>query len=87
MRLIICAVADSKAEIFMEPMFFQAEGQAIRAFADAVNGSEGNFALHPEDFTLFVVGEFDQALGVITPTENKLLANGASLKMELPASA
>lgn len=35
------------------------KGLAIRAFTETANGGETQIALHPEDFTLFHLGEWD----------------------------
>lgn len=61
----MCAIHDSKAEAWMTPLFFQATGQAIRSFADAVNQPDSEFGKHPEDYTLFLLGDFDPATGVV----------------------
>lgn len=75
MKMVICSIWDSKAEVFSQPMFFQAKGQAVRSFSDAVN-EEGNFKKHPEDFTLFVLGEFDDNTGLISAQPPETLGNG-----------
>ena len=64
MKKVICSVYDCKAEAWLTPMFLQARGQAVRIFSDAVNG-DGDLAKHPEDYTLFCIGEFDELKGSI----------------------
>lgn len=60
----IFAVHDSKAEIFGTPIFLPTLGLAIRAFADQVNNPEPNpISQHPEDYTLFDIGEYNQETG------------------------
>lgn len=56
----ICSIYDGKADAFTQPMFFQSTGQAVRSFSDAVNDGESNFSKHPEDYTLFVLGTWDE---------------------------
>ncbi len=60
MIMKICTIYDGKADAFMTPMFFQSTGQAVRSLADAVNDGKSDFAKHPEDYTLFCLGDFDQ---------------------------
>lgn len=55
----IFTVYDSKAEAFLSPFLFSSTGQALRAFADSVADSNHQFARHPEDFTLFELGTYD----------------------------
>lgn len=80
MRMVICAVRDAKAEVFMQPMFFQAPAQARRAFGDAVNDPKTDFGRHPEDYTLFALGEWDEFEGKIEMYPQAVsLAVGSSL--------
>jgi len=60
------SVYDSKVEAYMQPQFYRAKGEAIRAFEGAVNSKDTQFATHAEDFTLFAIGEYDDATGKIT---------------------
>ena len=57
----VFTIYDSKLEAYMQPFFMQSKGQAIRAFTDSVNDSQSQFNKHPEDFTLFQIGEYDDA--------------------------
>lgn len=59
----IFTIYDSKMEAYMQPFFMVSKGAAIRAFTDSVNNKETQFNKHPEDFTLFDVGEYDDSTG------------------------
>lgn len=65
----ICAIRDAKAEYWMEPLYFQAVGQALRAFEDAINKDGTELNAHPEDYTMFHLGTFDETTGEITTLE------------------
>lgn len=65
MRLIMASVRDSKADAWQSPLFFQSSAQAVRSFIDAVNDRSTEFGKHPEDYTLFELGTFDQRSGEI----------------------
>ena len=65
MKLKLFACHDSKAGAFMQPFFFQATGQAIRAFSDTVNDPKTQLNRHPADFTLFELGTFDDQTGEV----------------------
>lgn len=67
MKQLVMSVYDSKAEMFNQPMFFKAKGEAIRAFIDEVNREGSALKMHPEDYTLFNIGEFDVEIGLLTP--------------------
>lgn len=54
-------IYDSKVESFSPPFSAQTRGSAIRSFTDTCNDPGTIINSHPEDFTLFVVGTFDDA--------------------------
>lgn len=59
MKLVIAAILDSKAQSYMVPFFTENHQTAVRMFAGAAN-SDGMIGKHPEDFHLYIIGEFDQ---------------------------
>lgn len=74
MKSKICCAYDSKAEVYLNPFIAQSTGSAVRGFADAVNdpqGRDSQLALHPEDFTLLELGEWDPQTGIISLYESK----------------
>jgi hypothetical protein len=68
MKLNVYSIHDKAATAFTQPFFMHNDGLAIRAFQDNVNAKdENNISKHPEQFSLFKLGEYDDATGVITP--------------------
>jgi len=65
MKQYIMSVYDSKAEMFNQPIFSIAKGEALRAFSDSVNTKNSPMFNHPEDYTLFEIGSFNPELGSI----------------------
>lgn len=63
MILKVFTMFDSKVSSFMAPFYMQSNGAAIRALIDTMADSNNQFSKHPEDFTLFELGEFDDADG------------------------
>lgn len=59
MKTTLFTVYDTKAEAYLPPFNFNTIGQALRAFADMCNTPEHGFCRHPEDYTLFKLGTFD----------------------------
>lgn len=54
------ALYDSAINAFMTPFFVVNDGAAIRSISDAVNSEqENNLKNHPEQFTLFRLGEYN----------------------------
>lgn len=89
MKLVICSIHDSKAECFSQPMFFQAVGQALRSFIDAVSDGDpkNNLSVHPEDFNLFRIGLFDDQTGELISEPPFHLGNGRVLSSRAGAPA
>ena len=67
MKLKVFSIFDSKAEAFNTPFFFNMTGQALRAFEDLAKDPQAAISKHPEDYTLFEIGEFDTDTGQLIP--------------------
>ncbi len=78
--LELFCIRDSQAEAFMRPWCAQSQGAAIRSFSDMVNeeGKESLITSHPEDFTLFSLGSFDEHTGHMKVHEPQSLGNGST---------
>lgn len=62
-ELSVFAVLDSKANAFMTPVHFMYKGQATRWFDDVLKERDLPFSKHPEDYSLYHLGYFDQYTG------------------------
>lgn len=67
MRHKIFSIWDDKAKAFLPPFYFPETGMAVRAFRDGVRMPDHAFCRNPEDYTLFLLGEFEDSSGVLTP--------------------
>lgn len=72
MQLSIYSIFDSAASAFSTPFFMQNDGLALRAFMDNVNRKDEESALtkHPDQFTLFRLGKFEDKTGKFEPEES-----------------
>lgn len=82
MRLRAYAVRDAKAEAYLRPFFADTRGVAVRSFSDAVNDGSSPFFAHPEDYSLWELGAFDQESGVLV-CELVALGQAVSYKKEV----
>jgi len=55
----IYTIHDNKAAAYLTPFFLHNKNMAIRSFSDATNSPEHAFNKHPEDYSLWEIGEFD----------------------------
>lgn len=60
------SIFDDKGEIFNVPFFKTTDGLALRDFADLCSDSRSTVARHPEDYHLYVIGEFEETSGKMT---------------------
>lgn len=66
MKKNIYTVYDSKAQCFMQPFYMERHEVAQRHFAAAANDITTDIGRYNTDYTLFCIGEFDDATGIIT---------------------
>lgn len=78
MNLIVFSIHDSAANAFVTPFFMHTKAMAMRAFEDNVNSKEeSNITKHPEQFSLFKVGEFSDENGTLVALEKpEIIATG-----------
>ncbi len=87
MMLKIFAIFDAKALAYLPPFVLPEEGMAMRTFSDCVNSKDHQFGAHPEDYTLFFLGLYDDKTGIFSELEARsVLANGVEMvRLEVPA--
>lgn len=92
MKLYIVAVFDSAMNAYARPVFVPAVGAALRGFSDEVNrvaqaGQANDLNSHPEDFSLYNLGQFDEETGGFEPPPTEggrplLIARAKDLKAQ-----
>lgn len=68
----IFTIWDAKSESYGQPFSRLTKGIAIRDFGDDVNRSDNHISKHPEDYSLFEIGEYDDSTATYTNLENKV---------------
>lgn len=65
MILFVVSVKDRAANVFNRPFFVPHRNVAIRDFTDEVNrvAADNQLNKHPDDFDLYLLGEFDDTVG------------------------
>lgn len=83
MRYNLCAILDAKLGEYGPPMAFQKSGQAVRQFGDEVQRQDKNNQMytHPEDFTLWHVGDYESETGEVFTQAPRLLASASEYKV------
>lgn len=65
MRMFLYSVFDSCSGLYDRPFVAVADGAAIRSFGDIAVDAEHPVGVHPEHFSLFRLGEFDDNKGEV----------------------
>ena len=73
MRIIV-SIFDNATKSYTPPVYSVAKGEAIRSFMDLLDDQNSQYAKHPEDFSLFYLGTFDESTGMFkTVNPEKLI--------------
>ena len=76
MRHRVFSVLDGKAKAFLPPFCVGEVGVATRLFSDMVCEPKHQFNNHPEDYTLFEVGLFDDGTALLEPFGPEMVVTG-----------
>lgn len=66
MRFKVVAIKDNAILSFAQPVFVPHVGAAIRSFGDEVGKKDTQLGQHPEDYELYLLGEYDDQTGMFT---------------------
>lgn len=75
MRLNIYSVFDAAVGVYKRPFFAQADGEAIRAFGDIAADTDHEIGKHPEDYSLFRIGTWDDGNAKLHPEDRECLVH------------
>ncbi len=76
MKLNAYTIYDVASGVYMRPFFSQADGQATRGFKDIATDAEHPVGQHPEDYTLYRCGDFNETSGTMKGEEIEKLITG-----------
>lgn len=74
MNKVICSVLDSTVGVFSAPFTSHNEGSAIRDFGHACLDPTTSLARSPSDYTLVLVGSFNDEDGTVSTVVHRTLA-------------
>ncbi len=71
----VISVKDRAADIFNRPFFVPHRNVAIRDFTDEVNrkADDNQLSKHPDDFDLYLLGQFDDNTGKFIQLEDPVV--------------
>jgi len=65
--LVLLSTFDSKVGLFVHQFFARSTAEGMRLFRDEAMRPDSSVAAHPEDYSLFRLGEVDQTSGRLEP--------------------
>ena len=82
MKLNAYSIYDTASGVYMRPFFTSADGQAMRSFKDISTDASHEIGKHPEDYSLWRIGLFDDNKGTLTPENPECLATALEMVSE-----
>lgn len=76
MKQNIYSTFDTAAGIYSSPLFANSDGEIMRAFTDLVQNADHPIGQHPEDYSLFRMGTYDNINGEFNNENNECLTTG-----------
>lgn len=76
MNHVIYTVFDSASGVYDRPFVANSDGSAVRAFGDICMSADHPIGQHPEDYSLYRIGTFDDNNAVIKPEDRICLITG-----------
>jgi len=61
--LVLMSTFDAKVGLFIHQFFVRSTAEGMRFFSDELRRPDSALAAHPEDYSLFRLGELDQTSG------------------------
>lgn len=74
------SVYDAKAGSFAQPFFSQNEALAIRAVSAVMQDERHTFWMHSEDYSVYLLGEWDDETGRIEAIQPVVIATLTQIK-------
>ncbi len=79
MKHCMFSIFDEKALAYLPPFILPTVEMAVRTFGDCVNSDDHQFGAHPQDYTLFQIGSFDDSIGQFVDSGRHVVHNGVEL--------
>ena len=76
MRVMVYTIFDTASGAAMRPFFSQGDGAAIREFSDLAVSADHPIGKHPEDYSLFRIGQFDDNKITLIQEDKECLITG-----------
>lgn len=79
MKVHVFSVLDSKIGSFAQPWFSPTVASGLRAFSEAAQDGQSTIAKHPGDFSLYLLGVFDDETGEFSNSKPASLGTASAI--------
>lgn len=79
MRLNVYTIFDTAAAVYKRPFVAQADGEVLRVFKDMALNKDHEIGAHPEDYSLWRIGTFDDNKAILVAETKECLATGTEM--------
>ena len=86
MKKDLYSVLDLKAKTYLDPVCYIHAGVAVREFEDTVNNPQTIMHKHPEDFSLFKIGTYDDHTAQVRHCDPELIVSALSVRSQADAN-
>lgn len=86
MMLRAYTIYDNKALQYHSPFFTHTNGSALRMLTDLVNDPQSNLSRHPADYSLYFIGQYDDASGVLIGAEKQHVVDALAVLRPQPTT-
>lgn len=84
MKIKLYSIMDAKLATFGSIHQSLTDSAAVRQFADVIQDKNNFISKHPEDFSLYRIGEYDDETGNLIPSVPQALVTASSLLSNEP---
>lgn len=79
MRWNVYTIFDTASGIYKRPFVAQADGEVLRVFGDMCCDADHEIGAHPEDYSLWRIGTFDDNKAKLVAEDLECLAQGVEM--------
>ncbi len=79
MKTQIYSIFDTASGTYQKPIFARVDGEIVREFGNICTDKEHPCGQHPEDYSLFRLGNFNDRDGVVKNEDNVCLCTGLEI--------
>lgn len=76
MKKTLYVIFDAKAQTYTNPVAYHNDAEAIRDFTTVCNDRNCIYGVHPTDFELVRIGDFDPFTGMVNPLLPEVIMQG-----------